>query len=583
MNAPDSSSMNELRGIPVSGGSRVGRALLYDETPEVSPPTAQHPTDVEAEVKRLRRAAELAKEDLISLRESLASQEGIAAIFGAHEAMLDDFLPKLEDAIREGAGAERAVATVMHAYAAELARVRNALVAQRSQDIVDLERRLLRALAGLKPQAPEPGHADGPVVVVASDLTPSETAQLENRNIAAIALELGGPTSHTAVIAKSLGIPCVFGVNELIAAVEPGDMIWVDGTKGTVVIEPDAEAVERAVGLGERYEKLEATLLREAHLPAETLDGHRAALLANIEFALDVDAGVARGAEGVGLYRTEFLYNAESGLPTEDEHLSAYRSTLESIGGGRLTIRTYDFGADKENPAAAAEDPEPNPALGVRSLRWCFLHPEPFRTQLRALLRVAAEGDVRIMLPMVGSLEELRRAKAIIADVASELQEEGLDHRPDPPIGIMIEIPGAAVTADVLAREADFFSIGTNDLIQYDLAVDRMNPRVADLFRPSHPSLLRLLQGTINAANEARIPVTMCGEMGTKSIYTVLLFGMGVRVFSLTPGYIPRAKRLLRGLTLHEARSIARQCMRLETADEVEQLLEERVVEVGSG
>ncbi len=575
--------MTQLRGIAVSGGSRVGRALLYDETPEVSPTTALQPPDLEAEVKRLRRAAELAKEDLISLRESLASQEGIAAIFGAHEAMLDDFLPKLEEAIREGAGAERAVATVLHAYAAELARVRNALVAQRSQDIVDLERRLLRALAGLKPQAPEPGQADGPVVVVAHDLTPSETAQLEDRNVAAIALEFGGPTSHTAVIAKSLGIPCVVGVDGLTASVEPGDMLWVDGTKGTVVVEPDAEAVERAVGLGERYERLEATLLREAHLPAETLDGHRATLLANIEFPLDVDAGVARGAEGVGLYRTEFLYKVENGLPTEDEHLDAYRTTLSRIGGGRLTIRTYDFGADKENPAASVEEQEPNPALGVRSLRWCFAHEAAFRVQLRALLRVAAEGDVRIMLPMVGSLEELRRAKGIIDDVARELATEGLAHRPDPPIGIMIEIPGAAVTADLLAREVDFFSIGTNDLIQYDLAVDRMNPRVASLFRPSHPSLLRLLQGTINAARDTGIPVTMCGEMGTKSIYTVLLFGMGIRDFSLTPGYIPRAKRLLRALTLHEARSIARQCLRLETADQVERLLQERVVEVGAG
>ena len=355
-------------------------------------------------------------------------------------------------------------------------------------------------------------------------------------------------------------------------------MIWVDGSAGTVVVEPDAAAMERAVERGQRYERLEASLLGESHLPAETLDGHRATLLANIEYPLDVEAAMARGADGVGLYRTEFLYEREHGdqLPTEEEHLDAYRSTLARIGDARLTIRTFDFGADKEHPRAPEEE-EPNPALGVRSLRWCFEHPEPFITQLRALLRVAREGDVRIMLPMVGGLEELRRAKTYLRTAARQLEAEGIDHEPDPPVGIMIEIPAAAVISDLLAREVDFFSIGTNDLIQYDLAVDRMNPRVEPLFRPSHPSLLRLVQRAITVAGDAEIPVTLCGEMGGHSVYTVLLFGMGLREFSLTPGYIPRARRLLRRLTLKEARTIAAECLRRETAAEIEQLLRDRI------
>jgi phosphotransferase system enzyme I (PtsI) len=359
-------------------------------------------------------------------------------------------------------------------------------------------------------------------------------------------------------------------------------MVWVNGSDGHVVIEPDAAALERAVELGRRYERLEATLLEESHLPAETIDGHRVVLLANIEYPLDVDAGMARGAEGVGLYRTEFLYERENGLPSEEEHLEAYRSTLARLQGGRLTIRTFDFGADKENPRAPRV-PEPNPALGMRSLRWCFENPGPFMTQLRALLRVAAEGEVRIMLPMVGSLEELRRAKAMVAEAAAQLEREGVRHRPDPPIGIMIEIPGAALTADLLALEADFFSIGTNDLIQYDLAVDRMNPRLEPLFRPSHPSLLRLLLKTIEAAGDAGIPVTICGEMGGHSIYTVLLVGLGLREFSLTPGYIPRARRLLRSLSMREARRLASRCLRLATSEEIEALLLQNVTPIGTG
>jgi phosphotransferase system enzyme I (PtsI) len=270
--------MLELSGIPVSGGSRIGRALLYEETPDASPPSAVKPTDVdrESEVARLERAAELAKEDLLALQETLAGQEGIAGIFHAHAVLLDDLVPRVAAEIREGNEAERAVATVLHGAAAELAKVKNKMLAQRSQDIVDIERRLLRALSGMKPKAPAPDASDGPVVVVARDLTPTETAQLEGRNIAAIALEGGGPTSHTAVIAKSLGIPCVVGVDGLTSRAQPGDMIWVDGSRGAVVIEPDSATVERAVGMGERYERLEAALLRESHLPAETPDGHRA-------------------------------------------------------------------------------------------------------------------------------------------------------------------------------------------------------------------------------------------------------------------------------------------------------------------
>ena len=575
--------MTELRGIAVVGGSRVGRALLYDEVPDVTPAAAVPPRDVEAEVARVQRAAALARQDLESLGESVAGRgDGVSQIFQAHVLMLEDFVPRLMVAIREGATAEHAVATVFHSFATSLGKVKDPMLAQRKQDIIDLQRRMLRALSGLQPASPDPGVEEGAVVVVASDLTPSETAALQGRDIAAIALEYGGPTSHTALIAKSLGIPCVVGVAHLTARVQPGDTVWVDGSAGTVVIEPDAATVERAVGLGERYERLEARLVRESDLPAETLDGHRAFLYANVEFPLDVEAGMARGAEGVGLFRTEFLRRPDGSLPTEEEQVAAYRRTLRGIGSCPLTIRTFDFGMDKGYPERG-RSAEPNPALGERSLRWCFANPDAFHEHLRALLRIAAEGDVRIMLPMVGSLEEVRAARAALERAANQLRDEDVPHRTNPPLGVMIEIPAAATTADLLAREVDFFSIGTNDLIQYDLAVDRMNARVAGLFRPSHPSVLRLLQSTIRVASDAGISVTMCGEMGGHSIYTVLLLGLGLRSFSLTPGYLPRARRLLRSLTLREARGIAAQALTMETASDVEALLQSRITPVGAG
>jgi phosphoenolpyruvate-protein phosphotransferase (PTS system enzyme I) len=572
--------MKELQGLPVSGGSRIGRVVLYEEAHDAAIPLLPA-GEVSEELERLAGAIEEARTGLAHLRDSLGGDRSIGEIFGFHAELLDSQRPAIERTIREGASAEHAVARVLHGLAGRLRDTGNPMLSGRARDVVDLERRLLRVLAGVG--APEPGElaASGPAVVVARDLTPSETAALEGHGIAALALEEGGATSHTAVIAKSLGVPCVVGVAGLTSQVQPGDTVWVDGTRGLVVIHPDPEAVRRAVGLGERYDRLEATLLRESHLPAETLDGHRAVLLANVEFPLDVAAGVERGAEGVGLYRTEFLYDPDRGLPTEEDHLRAYRATLARLHGGRLTVRTFDFGSDKGNPRRGPR--EHNPALGVRSLRWCFAHPDVFRVQLRALLRVAVEGDVRIMLPMVGSLEELRRAKAMIRQAAAELAAEGIPHEPEPPVGIMIEIPGAAITADLLAPEVDFFSIGTNDLIQYDLAVDRVNARVAPLFRPSHPSLLRLLQGTIHAAADAGIPVTMCGEMGGHSIYAVLLLGMGLREFSLTPGYIPRVRRLLRSLTLRRARTVAAQCLRLPSADAIEALLHARVEPVGAG
>ncbi|MFM8979088.1 MAG: phosphoenolpyruvate--protein phosphotransferase [Planctomycetia bacterium] len=574
MTAP--APMARLNGIAVCGGSRIGPALLFEESPDVVALPDAPAQDARTEKERLRRAVGTARDELERLQAQLGGEAGVGGIFRAHGLLLDSVVPGIEAAIDQGQAAERAVAGVLHAASARLAASANRLMAQRAQDLVDVERRLLRALTGASaPAGAGPAGGDRPVVIVARDLTPSETAALEGRAVAAIALEEGGVTSHSAVIARSLGIPCVVGVAGLLARVQHGEPLWVEGTQGFVVVQPDEASRREALGLAERYDRFERSLLAESQLPCETLDGHKVTLLANIEFPPDVDAGLARGAEGVGLYRTEFLVRPGAAPPGEEQHLAAYRGTLQRLAGGRLTVRTFDFGSDKEAPLGGPR--EPNPALGVRSLRWCFAHPQAFHVQLRALLRGAAEGDVRILLPMVAGLDDLRRARALIAAAAAELLEQGLPCRPDVPVGIMVEIPAAAVTSDLLVREADFLSIGTNDLIQYDLAVDRLNPRLAPLFQPSHPSILRLLRDTLAAAARAGVPVTLCGERGGHALHTALLLGLGLREFSVSPGTLPRVRRLLRSLTVDRARRIARECLELSTAAEVEAHLRRNV------
>ncbi|MFO0934559.1 MAG: phosphoenolpyruvate--protein phosphotransferase [Planctomycetota bacterium] len=567
--------MRRLTGIPVSDGSRVGRAVHHEAVAfAATQRRAIAPEEVADEVGRLQRAAAEAQQGLVDAQRALAVDPKVGAIFEVHQILLEAVQGELEESVRRGSSAEHAVETVMRRHFNRLAQVADPMFAERRQDVLDVEKRLLRALAGMPAAAAAPtGDGRSPVVVVAEDLTPSECAALAGRRVAGLVLEHGGPTSHTAIIAKALGFPCVVGVRGVVAAVAPGTEVWVDGTTGSVVVEPDAGVRAEAERRARQHDAREQTLLEESHLPAETLDGHAVTLLANIEFPLEVAAAAERGAQGIGLFRTEFLFDPSRPVPDEEEHLAAYRAALERMRPGRLTVRTFDFGADKATPGGSSS--ERNPALGVRSLRWCFAHPDVFRPQLRALLRVAREGDVRVMLPMVSSPEDVRHARALLAEAANGLARQGIPFEPVERVrvGAMIEIPAAAVSAELLAREVDFFSIGTNDLIQYTLAVDRTNEQVAPLFRPSHPAILRLIDETVRAARARGIPVTMCGEMGGEAAYSVLLLGLGLREVSLTPAVIPRVRRLVRGLTLERARGIAARSLKLATADDVDAYL----------
>jgi len=565
-----------FQGIPVSGGSRVGIAVHYEAMPYTERVERRTVTasEVPGERKRLADAVELALTGIETSRDALDADPQVRSIFDVHRLLLENVRGEIETAIDGGHSAEHAVATVLRRYANRLAEVPDPMFAERRNDVLDVERRLLRALAGQGDARPS-GDGKTGVVVVAEDLTPAETAALAGRRVAGIVLEHGGPTSHTAIIAKALSVPCVVGLRGIVAAVAPGEEVWVDGASGRVVVAPDSRARAEAGRRSAAWEADEKRLLAETGLPAETRDGHGITLLANIELPLEVGAAVARGAAGIGLYRTEFLFDPARPPPSEEAHLTAYRDALALVRPGRLTIRTFDFGSDKAPPGGASA--EGNPALGNRSLRWCFAHPEVFVPQLRALLRVAAEGDVRVMLPMVAGVEELRQARAMLADAARALAAERVPHAEPAsvPVGVMIEVPAAVAVADILAAEADFFSIGTNDLIQYGLAVDRTNERVAPLFRPSHPSVLRWIEHAVRAARSAPrpLPVTMCGEMGGEAAYTVLLLGLGVRELSLTPAVIPRVRHLVRTLTLARCRSVAAHCRRLATADEVDAFL----------
>ncbi len=561
--------MRSFQGIPVSGGSRVGRAVHYEAVPFPVERRTVPPDEVPRELKRLKDAVTAAETGLSESQRGLDKEVG--SIFEAHRLLLEAVAVEIQAEVEKGAAAGHAVASVLRRYANRLKELNDPFFAERRQDVLDVERRLLAALSGLPAHGVPSGDGRTPVVVVAEDLTPTEAAALARGDVAGLVLEHGGATSHTAILAKALGFPCVVGIPGVVAAIAPGAEVWVDGTTGAVVVDPDAPSKDVSRRHAEEWEETERGYLEEAGLPAETLDGYQVTLLGNIEFPVEVAAAALRGAAGIGLYRTEFLFDPSRPVPDEAAHLAAYREALSRVRPNRLTIRTFDFGSDKAVPGGAP--PEPNPALGARSLRWCFAHPDVFRPQLRALLRVAAEGDVRILLPMVVSPEDLRRARSLLASAAEELAREGVPCRKDPPVGAMIEVPAAAVTADLLAREADFFSIGTNDLIQYGLAVDRANEQVAPLFRPSHPSVLRLIETVVRAAAARGLPVTMCGEMGGEAAYTVLLLGLGLRELSMTPVVIPRVRRLIRSLTLASARTIAARAMRLATADEIDAYL----------
>jgi phosphotransferase system enzyme I (PtsI) len=577
--------MHTLQGIAVSPGIAIGPLRVLDPRGLRPPPRAVAPEAVSAEFDRLDRALVLARGEAEVAESEARRRIGpeYADILAAHARMIDD--PTLrrdarERIVRDLVGAEHAVAEVLEGHANRLAGMTDTHLAARAADVRDIEQRILAQFLG---PGTEPATIDidieGPVVVLTHDLSPSETAGLDTARVLGFATESGGMASHTAIVAAALEIPAVVGLGKALDLARSSRFAIIDGDEGLVVLDPDPPTLARyrraAIERTARFQGL-ADL---AHLPAETLDGRVVELLGNIEFPAEVGPCLNRGASGIGLYRTEFLFLNAEVPPTEDEQFAAYGAVVRSAGSRPVTFRTLDLGADKLVAYRDGHPPEPNPALGLRSLRLSLREPGLFRVQLRAILRAATLGDVRVMFPLVSTLAEFRQARAILDAVAADLVAEGVPVPADLPVGIMVEVPAAAVMADRLAREVDFFSIGTNDLIQYTLAVDRINETVAELYSAADPSVLRLIAMVVLAAEPRGIDVTVCGAMGGEPIYAALLLGLGVRSLSMPPHQLPEIKRVIRTIREDQAKALAAEILALESAPDVVARLREALRE----
>jgi len=575
-----------FQGIGVSRGVAVGDAFVIES--ERMPVRRRHvdAAEVKPEIKRFRNAVAAAIAGIRGDQRRLAPSLGkeYLQIFDAHVKMLDDSRLRSDVIQRirtELMTAEAAVDDVLERQIKLLFQDKS--TARWVSDVYDVQSRLHRVLLGRG--SGDVGELTEPVVIVAKELMPSQTVTFDRSKVRAIVMEAGGKTSHTAIIAKALGIPAVVGLRGLTAEVEAGARLVVDGGGGQVIVDPDEATLERYVEIERDIVESDRRLIVEQHeLPAETLDGRRVTLYANIEFPYEVQTALDQGAEGIGLYRTEYLYMEKGREPTEEEHFEAYRTAAEALWPKPIVIRTFDLGADKV--AIGAEGPttgEPNPFLGCRSIRLCLDRVGMFKTQLRAILRASVYGFTKILLPMITSLAEIIQVKEILAEVRSGLDADGLPYEGDIQLGIMIEVPGAAVMADVFAKEVDFFSIGTNDLVQYTLAVDRGNPVVSYLFQPAHPAVMKLIKHTIDAGDAAGVPVSMCGEMSGDLSYLVLLLGLGLREFSASPKVLPEMKRIVRLIKIEDAQEIANEVMREADIDRTIQILTTRREELMKG
>lgn len=569
--------MEVRRGIAVAPGVAIGPALVLGSEDFRIPQRFVRVDAVDTELSRFRTALAAAVTEITGHEELAAARLGAqyGAIFAAHRQLVQD--PKLvndiEDLIRQKCySPEFASSRVLRKYAKTLQNLGDRYFAERANDLFDLEKRLLRHLLGERRE--ELAQLTAPVLVLAHNLTPSETANLDKKFVLGFATEMGGKSSHTAILAGALELPAVVGVGSFLADISGGELVVIDGNEGTVIIDPDEETLGSYRDAETKMRSDAVKLSSLGPLRSETRDGVPVHIYGNIEFPEEVDHCIERGAEGIGLYRTEFLYLEGDCEPTEDVQYDAYARVLKAYPTGAVVIRTLDLGAEKF-PQSMQEviEATPNPALGLRSLRLTMHNLPMFKTQLRAILRAATLGDVRIMFPLVSTLLELRQAKMILADVVEDLEEQKVAFNPKIQVGMMVEVPSAALLADEFAREVDFFSIGTNDLIQYTLAVDRANPAVANLYSSADPSVLRLIEGVVRAAEKHKIPVSVCGQMSSDPIYTPLLVGMGLRELSVTPQSILEIKQAVRNLTLAQAREILERARTLDVARDVESYL----------
>jgi len=549
------------KGIALAPGVVIKKAFILEGTGYWVKRNFIPEKQVPDEIKRLNKAIASAGEQMQELRDQVSSRFGheIATVLEAHSTILQDehlkreFISKIESF---WVTAEFAVTMVLKDYIKKFHSIENQYIQERVGDIIDIENRLLSNLMGEKRE--ELKNLSEEVVLITHDLRPSETASLDSKKIKGFATEVGGRTSHAAILARALGIPGVVGLGSITTEIYPGDTVIIDGNKGVVIIRPDENTINEYEEKEKTIHVFEAKLTQELQdQPAETPDGREIAVMGNIDFPKEIKTFLRYGASGVGLYRTEYLFLDTGKSPSEDHHLQAYLESLEHLNARPIVVRTVDLGADKF--FNGTDYKEANPFLGCRSIRYCFEHPNIFNTQLKAILRASAlKKNIKILFPLISSLQEFRRAKEMVREAMDELDRRGQPFDENIPLGVMIEVPSSVMIADVLAKEADFFSIGTNDLVQYSLAIDRDNETVAKMYCPAHPAILRLLRMTIEAAEDNNISVSLCGEMGSELEYLVLLMGLGLTEFSVAPPtIIPALKKIIRTITYERAREVA--------------------------
>jgi len=559
-----------VHGIPVSKGIAIGKVFIYHViTPSILESEIE---DVETEIERFHGAVAKTKKDLLLLKKRIGEEMplDLSHFLEAQLMMLDDakFNSEVVEGIkRERKNCEHIYHKLITTFTGKLLVSKDAYFRERSYDIWDIANRLLRNLLGEEHvtilEAPKGS------IVVTNDLPPSEAALINPKQILGVASEMGGVTSHTAIMAKALEIPAVLGVHDLLAKMIEGETIVLDGERGLVIKNPKESRIRNYEVEIERLEEHKRSLIPAAQLPPKTKDGKYIDISANIEFLSEVSSAIRYGAEGVGLFRTEFLYLAKRGLPTEEEQFQIYYSLAKRMKHKTVIIRTFDLGGDK----VRAGYREANPFLGWRAIRVCLDDVGFFKTQLRAILRAAVLGNVKVMFPMIATIEELRKAKIILDRTKQDLTREKVEFGADLAVGIMVETPSAALMSEHLARECDFFSIGSNDLTQYTLAVDRGNERIHRLFDHFHPAVLKLVAMVADAAHKYNIMVGVCGEIASDILGLPLLVGLGVDELSMTPSVIPEAKYILRGIKVSDAVEIARQCLTLRTPLEVRRFL----------